>query len=135
MRGSLVLRGGTITRSTLEAMLLPGAVLCLLWVYWPTLAALAAGWARDPRYSHGYLVPLFSLYLLWWRRGQLAKGPLRPSWWGLLPLVLGLAMQVAGTHYYYSGVSAASLLPCLLGLFVLWGGWRALVWSWPAVAF
>src|SRR5262249_41631977 len=28
-----------------------------------------------------------------------------------------------------------SLLPCLAGLCVLLGGWRALRWAWPAIAF
>src|SRR4051812_15897140 len=31
----------------------------LLWAYWPTLGRMAQTWSTDPRYSHGYLVPLF----------------------------------------------------------------------------
>ena len=42
------------------------------WVYWPILSALVARWENDSRYSHGYLVPLFALTLLWLRRDSSA---------------------------------------------------------------
>ena len=38
---------------------------CLLWSYWPTIGELTERWSHDPQYSHGFLVPLFSLYLIW----------------------------------------------------------------------
>src|SRR5271154_5588779 len=57
--------------------------LSLLWSYWPTLGEMVRRWSQDPRYSHGYLVAPFALYLLWIRR------PLRPEhagprWPGLM---------------------------------------------------
>jgi exosortase len=135
MQPSLSPRKGALRPTSLDAILLPVAALVLCWVYWPTLAELAGRWGHDSRYSHGYLVPLFSLYLLWARRGQLGTETLRPSGWGLLLIGLGLTTRLAGTFFFYTWLSAASLLPCLAGLFVLWGGGRALRWSWPAVAF
>ena len=44
---------------------------CLLWSLWPALAAMADRWSSDPRYAHGYFVPMFSLALLWMRRARL----------------------------------------------------------------
>ena len=40
----------------------------LAWAYWPTLTTMADKWTSDPQYSHGFLVPVFALYLLWHRR-------------------------------------------------------------------
>jgi exosortase len=90
---------------------------------------------RDPQYSHGYLVPLFSLYLLWWRRGQLTGAQFRPNWWGALLLACALGLRLAGVYWYFSWFEAVSLLPLLAGIALLLGGWPALRWSWPAIAF
>jgi exosortase len=93
-------------------------------------------WATDPRYSHGFLVPLFALYLLWMRRDRLAGAAAwRPSWWGLLGVVGGLALNAAGTYLYLDWLKALSFPLCLAGLGVLMGGLPALRWFWPAAAF
>src|SRR5438093_12068823 len=36
----------------------------LAWAYYPMLAVFADKWINDPQYSHGFLVPIFSGYLL-----------------------------------------------------------------------
>ncbi len=104
------------------------------WVFWPSLTAMAGRWT-DAEYSHGYFVPVFAAYLLWAGRKQLAAGPLTPSWWGLPVLAVGLALRFAGTFIYFDWLTTAALLPCLAGVVLLVGGWRALRWSWVAVAF
>jgi exosortase len=108
----------------------------ILVVYFPILLVLMDRWANSAEYSHGWLVPLFSLYLLYARRQLLAaKECWCPSWWGAGLLAFGLALHAAGTVLYLEWVIAVSLLPCLAGLAALLGGWPALRWSWPAVAF
>src|SRR5262249_23078367 len=111
------------------------ALLCLAWVYWPTLGEMAQRWARDPQYSHGYLVPAFALLLLWLRREKLATGEFRPSWWGMLLLAGGIVLRLIGTYYSFIWFDAISLLPCLAGLCLLAGGWKVWRWAWPAIAF
>ena len=130
MGGALVSAGAVPadrSRSLPLRSLLPlaGLALCLAWVYWPSLTGLASRWG-DAEYSHGYLVPVFSLYLLWSRRGMLPAEPLRPSWWGLPVLAAGLALRFAGTYAFFDWLAAVALLA---------GGGRALRWSWPAIAF
>src|SRR5262245_47162726 len=116
--------------------LLPFVALGVAWVYWPTLTELAGRWGSESQYSHGYLVPLFALYLLWARRGLLSgHGPLRPTWWGLVLVLGSLGLRFAGTYLYFAWLAAVSLLPCLAGLALLTGGRPALRWCWPAVAF
>ncbi|HEX4607560.1 MAG TPA: archaeosortase/exosortase family protein, partial [Urbifossiella sp.] len=56
----------------LESVTRAAAFAVVAWVFWPTLQTMADRWAHDPRYSHGYLVPFFSAYLLWSRRGDFA---------------------------------------------------------------
>jgi exosortase len=125
-------------RSNQAALLLAG--LCITaaataWAYWPTLAALAAVWARDPQYSHGYLVPLFAAVLLWRRRARAAGLSLSPDAWGVAILLGSALLRLTAAYFYYPWLDMLSLLPCLAGLVVLCGGWPALRWAWPAVAF
>jgi exosortase len=107
----------------------------LLWAYWPTLAEMERRWAQDPRYSHGYLVPGFALYLLWCRRDQLRVDHLRPSWFGILLLAAGAVLRLVGAIYYLTWFDAISFLTSLAGLFWIAGGWPALRWALPSIAF
>jgi exosortase len=107
----------------------------LLWAQWPTLAGLAWRWGHDAQYTHGYLVPLFALYLVWFRRDHLGQALLRPSWWGLVPLALGMSLSLAGAYVSLDWLQAFSLLPALAGICLLWGGRAALRGAWTALAF
>src|SRR5271166_6551393 len=60
----------------------------LCWVFWPSLVVMADRWGNDPRYSHGYLVPLFSIFLLWSRRASFDRAACYSSWLGVPLLVL-----------------------------------------------
>src|SRR5262249_46255783 len=111
------------------------AAAALLWAYWPTLGEWAERWAHDPQYSHGFLVPVFAAFLLWVRRGQLKREELTLSWLGVLVLALGIALRLVGAYYYYVYVDAISLVPCIAGLVLIFGGWAAFRWAWPAVLF
>jgi exosortase len=107
----------------------------VVWSYWTTLAEVATRWATDPQYSHGFLVPLFSVYLLWVRRAHLAEADLRARWWGVGLVAVGVAMRLAGHFFFQSVLDTGSLLVCLLGIAAAAGGWRALKWAGPSILF
>ncbi len=107
----------------------------MVWAYWTTLAEMTRKWAHDPQYAHGYLVPVFALAMLWLRRARLKPDRISPSWWGLPVLLAAVTVRLVGVHYYFEWFDFISLLPCLFGLCLLLGGWHALRWSWPALAF
>src|SRR5262245_585618 len=94
-------------------------VLCLMWVYWPALNEMAVRWSDDPRYSHGYLVPLFSLFLLWYRRDIVSKAKPRPQAWGLGLVLAGMALNLVGVRYFVGWFEGLSIILALTGLCVL----------------
>ncbi|MBX6316138.1 MAG: exosortase/archaeosortase family protein [Isosphaeraceae bacterium] len=120
------------SRPLLVLLVLGGS---LLWAYWPTLGHLAERWWHDPRYSHGFLVPVFAGVLLWNHRQQLAAGPIRPSWWGVALIAAGATLRLAGAYIYLDWLDTVSLLPSLAGLCALVGGRQALRPSWQAIGF
>ena len=48
--------------------------------------------------SHGWLVPIFSLYVLWTQRAELKKDAGAPSFWGLLACLPCLGVALAGSR-------------------------------------
>ena len=76
------------------------ATAAVAWAYWTTFADIVERWARDPQYSHGFLVPVFAGYLLWSRRAALAGAGLEPRWWGAGVVLAGAGLRLAG-HFLY----------------------------------
>jgi exosortase len=114
--------------------LLAGLSLALVWSYWPTLRGMADRWSHDPQYSHGYLVPVFALVVLW-LRGEGRPTSVATNWWGVPILAAGVLLRLAGARYYVEWLDAVSLLPTLAGACLLLAGWPALRWALPAIAF
>ncbi len=65
-------------------------------VYTPILRGLVGNWSENEDYSHGFLIVPLAIYFLWERRDRLASLPARPSWWGVLPLVLASVTLFVG---------------------------------------
>jgi exosortase len=92
-------------------------------------------WESDPQYSHGYLVPVFALVLLWLRRDRCELGKMQPSLWGVVIIAIGCLIRLAGGHYHYFWLERTAVLPVIIGAVMTLGGTAALRWSWPALAF
>jgi exosortase len=117
-------------------LLIPALLLtCVVWAYWTVIAEMVERWGDDPQYSHGYFVPLFSIFLLWIRRDTLEPGALKPSWWGVPVVAGGVGLWAAGTYYFLNFFASVSLLCSLAALVLVAGGRTALRWSWPSILF
>jgi exosortase len=77
----------------------------------------------------------FSIFLLWHRRELMKTETWRPSWWGLVPLLLGAGLQAAGAMLFVPWFESSALLLWLVGLALVPGGPAALRWAWPAIGF
>ncbi|MFO0848045.1 MAG: exosortase/archaeosortase family protein [Gemmataceae bacterium] len=125
----------TLLRRTVLLPMAGGMLALVGWAYWSVLAGLANKWESDPQYSHGYLVPLFSLVLLWLRRAHLADVRVGVYPFGLALIAAGGLAHALGGVFNFDTLSAFALLPTLAGVAALFGGWPALRWCWPAVLF
>jgi len=104
-----------------------------LWIYWRTVAHLALQWWRDPNFSHGFLVPLFSAYVIWRTRDKIAKVVPQPAWSGLTFLVCGILLLLVGELGAELFLARTSLLLVLAGVVVLYFGWaffRSVLFPW-----
>jgi exosortase len=112
---------------------LPFAV--LLFVYLPALYDLIQDWYLDDNYSHGFLVPLVSGYLIYIRRAELAATPRMIDRRGLLLVAVGLLIFVLGNGAAEYFTVRLSLVVTLTGLTLYLFGWELMRKVWFAFFF
>lgn len=102
-------------------------------LYKDILFALVQDWWRDPDFSHGFVVPLVSAYLIWQRRQTVEHLPLKPSWWGLVVIagaICILLLGILGAELFLSRSSFIFLLAGMVIFFLGWAQFCALIFPW-----
>ncbi|MBN1512888.1 MAG: exosortase/archaeosortase family protein [Phycisphaerae bacterium] len=113
-------------------------VLALLVVlaYWPELHRIVDKWRTDGDWSHGWLVPLFSLYFLHLQRERLARVRSQTSWLGLIVLVSSLGVYLWHLFITPMGYPRSLSLVATIGAMVLFlGGRQVLRVVWFPIVF
>jgi exosortase len=96
------------------------------WLYAPLALRLARQWWQDPNYTHGFFVPVFSLFLIWERRAKLAALRIRPAWSGLAMILVALMAVTISTIKSGFFLYRISVLLFIAGVVVFLAGWRHL---------
>jgi exosortase len=107
-------------------------------LYYRIVPQLISEWWTNPNFSHGFLVPLFSAFVIWHNRKQLKALPVDPSWLGLVVVAGALAVLVVGQLGAEFFLSRTSLLFLLAGLVIYFLGWkhfRATLFPWGFLIF
>jgi exosortase len=96
-------------------------------LFWPTFVWMAERFdAHDSFYSHGWLIPFASGWLIWQRRTRLNPAVTRPSFWGLTLLVPLLAIHTAATWWHIGCVSGCAMIGAVWALVWTLFGWSTL---------
>lgn len=107
----------------------------LVWLYWPILLGFARRWDNDPQYSHGPMIPLVAVGIVWMRGIPWDSQRLEPSWWGLPLLMTGLVLKFVGGQFYFEALESVSLIPVTAGSCLMLTGLRLFQSLWPAIVF
>jgi exosortase len=100
--------------------------------YASTLKGMFDQWMTDEDMSHGALVPLVVLWIVWRERKRWQRLPLEPSAWGFALLLAGAAMHLAGVLGVGLFASSVALLISAAGAVVCLGGFGLLrFWAFP----
>jgi hypothetical protein len=90
------------------------AVTC--WVYWTGLAEAYIRWENQEEYSHGFLIPLVTLYILWEKKGLILSSAGKPMWLGVwLVLVASIVFLIGEISALFLLIQYAFVLS-LIGL-------------------
>jgi exosortase len=90
-------------------------------------------WWDDPNFSHGFLIPVFSGFVVWHERKRLVQLPVSPSWLGLPVIAASLGVLIVGVLGAELFLSRSSFLFLLAGLVIYFLGWnyfRAIIFPW-----
>lgn len=115
-----------------QAAVLAGLMAVL---YWHVLYVVVFKWIHVGDWSHGFLIPVFSLYYLYNQRHRFPGAWYGTGYAGLLLLLFAGVLYLGGVAYRIDYIKGLSLLIMLFGVVYLTCGWPIARWSWFAVAF
>ena len=90
----------------------------------------------DPSWSHGFLIPLFSLYFINQHKQQILSVKTRPSYIGLFLLICGIIFYPLNiVHFHYGYLNSMAMIGVLGAIVLFLGGWALLKYTWLPVSF
>jgi len=94
----------------------------VVFLYYPLAGYLIEKWDSLPEFSHGYLIPLISAYLVWRHKDELARAPRAPSIAGVWIAGASLALLLLANLGAVKTVACYSLITLLVGIVLaIWG--------------
>lgn len=119
---------------TYVKILVVGILLMYLFRY--ELYRIAYRWVTDSSWSHGFLIPLFSLYFLNQRKDEILNLPRRANWLGLVFLIFLLVLYPLNIVYFKYGYGQPLTMIATLGTVVLFlGGWGLVKYAWLPIGY
>jgi len=106
-----------IGRTGLIHLVLCGAA--VLWVFWDQCVRIFRIWRDNPDWSHGFLIPLFSLYFIHTQRARLAAAPRRTNWLGLAVLAAAVFGYIVAVYVKIGYPQSAAVVLAIFGLVLL----------------
>jgi len=70
----------------------------------------------DSYYSHGFIIPLVTGFLIWQKRSQLRAADVGLSWWGLWVVLAAVLIHILGVTLYVFSISGFSIFFLIIGL-------------------
>jgi exosortase len=92
--------------------------------YYNTIAWLVGSWQNNIYYSHGFLVPIISGYIIWNMRKELAGIEKKQSQAGLALFTGGMLLQGIGSMWTVRFLSGLSLVVTISGIILFMYGWE-----------
>jgi exosortase A len=93
-------------------------VSAFVFLYWRTIYGMAADWYIDENYSHGFLIPFISGYILWQRKDSIKVADFVPANSGMLLVIMGLGLYLVGMVAGESFTMRTSMLIVLAGTII-----------------
>ena len=98
--------------------------------------SIVSKWVTDSSWSHGFIIPLFSLYFINQQKKELLQIKSRTNWLGLVFLLCCLVFYVLVIYAYKFGYfKSIVIIPAIGSLVLFIGGWRLVRYLWLPVTY
>ena len=114
------------SRAIRISLLVAVSVLVALAGFNDALRELVVRWIRQDEYSHGFLIPVIAVGLLWARRAALIESVGPPSWWGPVVVLIAALMHITGELSAFFLLSQVGFVLALMGIVLGTGGFSLL---------
>jgi len=104
------------------------------------IAGIVSRWLTDSSWSHGFLIPFFSLYFINQKRREILRSALdeefRPNYLGLVFLIFGILFYPFNiVHLQYGYLRSVDMIATLGAIVLFLGGWQLIKYTWLPIAF
>jgi exosortase len=107
----------------------------LYWLFHVQIYRIVYLWT-DPSWSHGFIIPAFSLYFLNQRKREIINLTTTPSYLGLFFLICCLILYPLNLVQFKIGYGSQLLVVFTLAAVVLFlGGWKLIKYTWLPIFF
>lgn len=108
----------------------------LYWLYQAEIYSIVHRWVNDPSWSHGFLIPLFSLYFVNQHKKEILQTNTKPNYIGLVFLIACLVIYPLIIFVYKFGyLKSLIVLPTIGSVVLFLCGWRLLKYTWLPISF
>lgn len=105
-------------------------VLGLVIAYREGFRIATVAWSME-MYSHGWIIPLLAVILLWLRKEPFQPFPAIQRWYGVTALALSLLLRLVCDFYAWETPMLWTFVPSVAFCFLIVGGWPMFRWAGP----
>lgn len=102
--------------TALTLALLLASIGLLIFISFDSLSTMVHTWESREEYSHGYLIPFITAFLIWQRKDLIEKESFSASWIGVLLAIAGSAIVIIGNISATHVISLYGALITLVGI-------------------
>jgi len=93
-------------------------------------------WINDSSWSHGFLIPFFSLYFINQKKPEILNLEYKPNYLGLFFLICGILFYPINiVHLQYGYLRPIGMIATLGAIVLFLGGWRLVKYTWLPIAY
>ncbi len=85
-------------------------------LYNHTIIKLVGDWSTDDNFSHGFLIPFITVYMIWHKKGELEGVSAVKNNWGLLFIAAGMALHILGNIGAELFIMRSSMIFTIFGI-------------------
>ncbi len=108
-----------------------------LFLFHNEIGRVVRRWLTDSSWSHGFLIPLFSLYFINQHKKEILSLQTRSNYLGLFFLICGIVFYAlnGASPSGYAYLQPISMIAVLGAVVLFLGGWRLVKYMWLPIAF